>query len=61
MTPAARRRAGLIFLGSPGLMLLVAVVFAARAFQFPSPTRAVLASAFGVEGFIGLRFLGESP
>ena len=64
MTPAARRRAGLIFLGSAGLMLLVAVVFAAEAFQFPSPTRAILAGAFGVawtvESFIGLRFLGES-
>ena len=64
MTPAARRRAGLIFLGSAGLTLLLAVVFGAVTFQFPSPTRAILAGAFGVAGaveaFIGLRFLGES-
>ncbi len=62
MTPAARRRAGVIFLGSAGLTLLLAVVFGV--FQFPSPTRAILAGAFGVAGaveaFIGLRFLGES-
>ncbi len=64
MPPATRRRAGLIFLGSAGLMLLLAVVFAAGVFQLPPPTRAILAGAFGVagivEGFIGVRFLGES-
>ena len=64
MTPAALRRAGLIFLGSAGLMLLLAAVLAAGVFRLPSPTQVILAGAFGaaggLEGFIGFRFLGES-
>ena len=64
LPPEARRRVGLIFLGSAALMLGLAVLFGTGIIPLAQPTRAILAGALAaaglIEGFIGLRFLGES-
>ena len=64
LPPDARRRVGLIFLGSAALLLGLAVLFGTGIIPLAQPTRTILAGALAaaglLEGVMGLRFLGDS-
>ena len=62
--PGGRARGGRILIASAALMLVAAALCAIGVIPVANPTRNILAGVLAVsgliEGFIGLRFLGES-